>query len=226
MIFIGDCHGCWNTYSYILNKMQHKGGRTGIDCSLQVGDMGMGFSDNSFGSFGGVSYIETFSKVHLFLRGNHDDPKICNNHPNYIGDWGFVEKPNIFFISGGYSVDYNYRTVGIDWWKNEELTSEEMKNALTLYAVKKPKIVVSHECPIFIKKSVVTNELKLKKDSATEVLLQSMFSIHKPKYWIFGHHHQKKEIDVEGTHFVCLDELIDGKVNNCIYEIKDLTWEG
>ena len=206
--------------------MQHKGNRKGVDSSCQVGDMGIGFSENGKYSKNGISWSPEVDLNHLFFNGNHDNPKICQIHPNYIGDWGFIEKPSIFFVSGGYSIDCSYRTEGIDWWKNEELGNEEMIKVLSLYQEKIPKIVTTHECPLFLKKKIATNGWKLEHDSRTEKLLQQMFNIHKPDYWIFGHHHQKKEIDIEGTHFVCLDELIDGKINNCIYEIKDLTWEG
>jgi hypothetical protein len=232
MLFIGDNHEQFKTYLYILFKMQHKGGRIGVDCSCQLGDMGIGFPADSEFRKESISWSPEIDLNYKFLRGNHDDPAECNLHPNYIGDWGYFPKPDIFFVSGGFSVDYTYRkryyeeNGQIVWWEDEELKQSEMDKVLKSYAKNKPKIVVSHECPLGVKIDFVTNDWKFDYNSRTEKLLHSMFEIHQPDYWIFGHHHQRKEIDKNGTHFVCLDELIGGKINDCIYEIPDLTWEG
>ena len=85
--------------------------------------------------------------------------------------------------------------------------------------------MVSHECPLCMKIDSVTNKWKFDHNSRTELMLQSMFEIHQPDYWIYGHHHKFLEKDFNGTHFVCLHELINGPINDCIYEIKNLEWE-
>lgn len=196
-----------------------------MDCSLQVGDMGIGFPDSGKYSKNGAEWSPEVDINHLFLRGNHDDPTLCRSHPNYLGDYGFAEKPNIFYVGGGYSVDHTFRIPNLTWWTDEELSKEQFYTAFELYEKSKPKIMVSHECPLAMKVDSVTNKWKFDHNSRTEIMLQSMFEIHQPEYWIYGHHHQKKETDKNGTHFVCLDELIDGKINDCIYEIPNLEWE-
>jgi hypothetical protein len=37
---------------------------------------------------------------HKFLRGNHDDPKLCGKHPNYLGEYGYLPDDELFFVSG------------------------------------------------------------------------------------------------------------------------------
>jgi hypothetical protein len=206
--------------------MQHKGARKGVDCSLQVGDMGIGFPADSNFRKEHISWFEPIDDNHKFMRGNHDDPAECKLHPNYLGDWGYLPAPDIFFVSGGFSIDHMFRLPGMTWWKDEELKESEMEKVFNAYEICKPKIVVSHECPLGVKIDFVTNPWKFDVNSRTEKLLHKMFGIHQPDYWIFGHHHRKKELDKNGTHFVGLDELRHGKINDCIYEIKDLTWEG
>ena len=226
MLLIGDVHSSYQTYEYILFKMEHKGGIKGVPCSFQVGDMGIGFpAYNDKYVKNGKDWSPELESCHLFLRGNHDDPALCRSHPNYLGDYGYVPKPDIFYVSGGYSVDHTFRIADLTWWKDEELSENQMNSAIELYTKSKPKIMVSHECPLGVKIDFVTNTWKFDHNSRTELMLQNMFEIHQPEYWIFGHHHQKKEIDKNGTHFVCLHELIDGPVNDCIYEIPNLEWE-
>jgi DNA repair exonuclease SbcCD nuclease subunit len=207
--------------------MEHKGGVKGITSSCQAGDMSIGFPAHS-----NVKYVRNdkdwspeLESCHKFIRGNHDDPALCRSHPNYLGDYGFADKPNIFYVSGGYSVDHTFRIPDLTWWSDEELSEDQMNSAIVLYEEMKPKIMVSHECPLAMKIDSVTNKWKFDHNSRTELMLQSMFEIHQPDYWIFGHHHQRKETDKNGTHFVCLDELLDGKINDCIYEIPNLEWE-
>lgn len=232
MLFIGDCHGSFKTYSYILFKMQHKGEVKGVPCSFQCGDFGMGFRDRDPDySKDGKGWLSPIDRNHKFIRGNHDDPSLCYGHPNFAGDYGYFEKPDIFYVSGGFSVDYFIRqardaiTGDKTWWENEELLQEQLDDAIEYYTLAKPKIMVTHECPTVAKYDVVTNSLKKEVISRTEKTLQMMFEIHKPEIWIFGHHHIRKNMWISGTKFVALGELYQGKIDDCIYKISDLTWE-
>ena len=165
MLFIGDVHQEFKRYLHILFRMQHKGGRKGVDRSLQVGDMGIGFppdpdsysNPNFFKD--GVSWFDEIDNNHRFLRGNHDDPTLCNSHSNYLGDWGYIPAPDMFFVSGGFSIDHYYRIPGKTLWKDEELSQQEMEKVLKSYEKNKSKIVVSHECPLGLKIDFVTNYL-------------------------------------------------------------------
>lgn len=205
--------------------MQHKGGDKGVDCSFQVGDMGIGFPEKK------TPYIKDkktwfppIDENHKFLRGNHDDPAMCSEHPNCVDDFGYFSTPDIFYVSGGYSVDFMDRTPNIDLWENEELEEYQFEQAMELYKKEKPRIMVSHEGPIVVKYDVVTNPIKKVIITRTERHLQEMFEVHQPEFWIFGHHHIRKNVWVQGTQFVALRELIFGKISDCIYEIPNLKW--
>ena len=65
--------------------MQLKGARKGMDCSLVVGDMGLGFwPDNSPDSCGGKSFINDIPLQHKFIAGNHDDRALSYLSANEI----------------------------------------------------------------------------------------------------------------------------------------------
>jgi predicted phosphohydrolase len=225
MFLIGDVHGEWKTYRHIIEKMQLKGGRKGMDCSLVLGDMGIGFEDFSNDSIRDRSFIKDIPLQHKFIVGNHDDRDLANTHPNCLGDFGYHEKSELFYVSGGFSIDYEWREKDITWWENEELSAKQIDEALELYSKVKPKIIVAHECPTEVKYFVITNPLKREIKSRTEKMLQKMIEIHRPDYFIFGHHHQREETNIDGTQYICLGTLSYDGYSQCIFEIPGITWE-
>jgi len=213
LTFIGDCHGCFKSYLYILSCLPKDA------ISFQLGDMGIGFGEELI--------IPNEYAQHKFIRGNHDNPELCELHPNYLGDYGFLKDYNLFFLSGGYSIDKNYRTPYVSWWPDEELSYSQGTKALDLYRETKPEIIISHECPSILKPYVLTNAWKKEIISSTESLLQTMLEQHQPKYWICAHHHKFTKIIIDNTTFVCLDMLRQTMLNKRlaikgqhIYEIE------
>lgn len=72
--------------------------------------------------------------------------------------------------------------------------------------------MVTHDCPesvsleLFIKNGNSiggTTQFKTRTASA----LQTMFEIHQPELHIFGHWHNNVDQVINGTRFICLDEL-------------------
>ena len=223
MWFLGDCHGCFDTYWWIIRHMDQGRGRK-IDCSIQVGDMGI-FDDGD-----SKRLLVSVDKQHRFIRGNHDNPELCNHHPNYLGDYGYASS-NIFWISGGYSIDRARRTQGIDWWPDEELDTSILRQIIDIYADIKPTIMVSHECPLSIGTYILNKKDGFSPDvprdkikSKTCQALQAMFDIHKPEIWIFGHYHYYMDQVLDGTRFVGLHEMIDGPPKQCVFELPGVSW--
>lgn len=196
---IGDAHGKIER----LNAIQalHSEG------TVQLGDMGFGFHD-----------IPSFSgPQHLCIRGNHDDPMKARQHTGYLGDFG--QSPRLpegtFFLSGAFSIDYFWRTAGVSWWPDEELPIQSLYAAYDRYMKVKPAVMLTHECPteamgVMLQHLLLDSYHGAKMGCATSrtaQALQSMFEEHKPKFWVFGHHHLTKGFDWKGTRFQCLNEL-------------------
>ena len=197
MFFIGDVHGCIEQYTNMTWNM---------NCSIQVGDMGLGFPRSE----------ELIAmEQHKFIRGNHDNPAVCRAHPNYLGDYGFLEKPSIYYISGAYSIDRNNRRIGVNYWDDEELPYTTFKTIIEDIAEKKPRIIVSHDCPISIGQLMFA--IRDRSVSRTAQALEEVFAHHKPSLWVFGHHHETRSVECEGTEFQCIAPL-------AAYEIPNLTW--
>jgi len=180
---ISDIHGKWNKYLQILKDLDAEN-----ISSIQLGDFGI-YDEND---------IFEIPIQHKFFVGNHDNRTLAKTHPNCLGDYGML-KNGIFFISGAFSIDKDERTIGFDWWDDEELSYQELEKVISLYEESKPNVVVSHDCP-----ADIYNFFGYVGKSRTAQALQSMFQIHQPDKWIFGHHHIDFMSHYDGTEFHCL----------------------
>jgi DNA repair exonuclease SbcCD nuclease subunit len=93
------------------------------------------------------------------------------------------------------------RTPGVDYWPKEQLSIEAMDKALELYIKEKPDIVISHEGPRSIAKRLLRNAVP----TPTNLLLDEMNKVHKPRYWLFGHYHIEKVIKIYKTTYCAVD---------------------
>lgn len=199
---VGDVHGYKYELSLVLNNIPDD-----ITSVVQVGDMGVGFQQ---GDFWHESLEEMLQKVNgRFIRGNHDNPEQCREMKTWIKD-GTIEN-DVMFIGGAWSIDYQWRTKGIDLWDDEELSYQELNQMIEIYDYVRPKVMVTHDCPLSVSnklfiekgKSLSGTQYKTKTGSAFE----EMFKIHKPDLWIFGHWHSDADEVIDGTRFICLSEL-------------------
>lgn len=201
---IGDIHGHWHEYNHLTSTIEH--------CSVQLGDFGIGFN----GQYWEDRVVHHHSSgQHRFIRGNHDNPATCKAAmPGYIPD-GTVEN-DVMYLGGAWSIDWQYRTEGIDWWRDEELSYRELDELISVYEAAKPRVMITHDCPslaayyMFIKSgnSIGGKSLHL---TRTGEALQTMFELHQPEFHYFGHWHTTRSMKIEGTTFQCLgiDDYLD-----------------
>jgi len=201
---IGDVHGKRWQYRQLVNNSPHQH-------SIQIGDLDFDYSWMGFAD----------PKRHKVIAGNHDnyatlepgDNKFIMQTDHFLGDFGIYAVPEyreVFFVRGGRSIDYKYRTLGVDLFHEEELSLAQSYEAFELYKKTEPRVVLSHECPTSIINLVSPNgrwEGKPIVPSNTANLLQHMLDAWKPLLWIFGHHHRHLNTMVGRTNFICLPEL-------------------
>lgn len=198
MIIVGDIHGKIREFDTLCDKFPKE------DLIIQLGDFGFGF-------FRGyeLEFVKRFPDNMKFITGNHDDPALAQANPNYLGKYGYLSDHKAFYLGGAFSVDRDWRTPGISWWPDEELSQDELLKAIEEYIKCKPEIVLTHDCPSSVMEPFC--ELRSFKmecgTSRTAKALDHMFNAHQPKAWYFGHHHISKTIEVKGTVFRCLNEL-------------------
>lgn len=201
MIFIGDVHGRIIEYEEVLATL-------GDHQSIQVGDMGVGFPKVE----GAAEFVD-HDLQHRFIRGNHDNPEKAMELESYLGDYGHLEDHDLYYVSGGRSIDRHNRREHIDWWEAEELSYKDMNLALEEYRDLKPTLVVTHEAPtdavVEVEKAITKlhGACMMRRPSFTAKALQMMFDYHEPDIWIFGHYHMDIKFQIGRTDFRCLDEL-------------------
>ena len=195
--FIGDVHGRIDQYIALCREAEH---------SIQVGDLG--FAEH---------YAQVAAELdptrHKYIPGNHDD--LDHLPPHCLGDFGVhgVGRMKIFFMRGAFSIDREYRQREGLWWPNEELSDDQLAQAVELYAQIKPKWVVTHDCPLEVAHYVSNPDLlqafghDADFQSRTQRALQTMFDLHQPERWIFGHFHRNATFQEGRTWFTCLDEM-------------------
>jgi len=184
----------------------------GCRYSIQVGDMGYGKYFHKK-----MSQVDEFR--HRVVLGNHDDyDRII---PHSLGDYGTynIDSHSFSFVRGAFSIDRFCRTVGYDYWVNEELTNEQGNKAIEYFNEKKyVHIMITHECPSFLldEKHLITKYSNCSeiKPSYTSRLLNEIYTNLVVDNWIFGHHHLNFDKVINNTRFICLNELAYVDVEN------------
>lgn len=190
---IGDLHGKYERYHRIIRQKDR------FPYTVQLGDFGFNYD----------TLKNVDPKNHVFIGGNHDNYDKVDNIPNYLGDFGYTVNFNgidFFYYRGAYSIDRQYRTVGIDWWEKEQNNIETFMEARELYRSIKPDVVLTHDCPEILVAYLLPAGAKIYQNT-TSWALQELFNVHQPKLWIFGHWHRSWSMSLNGTEFRCLNEL-------------------
>jgi hypothetical protein len=189
---IGDVHGKYKRYHEIIRETERH------PYTVQLGDFGF--------DYGTVFNVD--NEKHKIIGGNHDHYGRIIHIPHYLGDFGYscLNGVSFFYYRGAYSIDQKYRTVGIDWWPEEQVNVEGFMKARELYRETKPDIVITHDCPESISPYLLNPGAQIFQNQ-TGYFLQEFFNIHQPKMWLFGHYHRSWKMNINGTDFQCLNEL-------------------
>ena len=212
---IGDVHGLKYDLSILLDNIPED-----VTSVIQVGDMGVGFGQSDYWH---ESLDEMMSNVNArFIRGNHDNPSVCKTMGTWIPD-GLVENDTMF-IGGAWSIDHRWRKMGIDMWEDEELSHEELDRVISVYDLVRPSIMITHDCPLSVSNELfIANGKSLSNQqykTRTGQAFDAMFAMHQPKVWIFGHWHSDADKVINGTRFICLNELSYCDIDLATHEIS------
>ena len=189
---IGDVHGKQQQYLELI---------AGAKYSIQVGDMGFDYK-----------LLESLDpERHRFIPGNHDNYSLLQQKlvPCALNAFGTISIPSIgpiWYMRGAWSIDLLARVPGLSWWPEEELSSQQLKEAVANFKQTKPEFVITHDAPSPAIRRVLPKGSELF-ESRTTRALSSCLRRHHPNRWIFGHFHRTVCFNHGTTEFQCLAEL-------------------
>lgn len=214
----GDCHGDFSRFYNFTKNIDSKD-----CCFICLGDFGANYYLNKtdyknkkrLNSLGSQFYIihgnhETRASDILTIQWAYDErvSGIVGTEPEFPNIHYFKDDVNEYIINGykcliipgAFSVDGEYRRQRIlsngwcGWWKNEQLTQEEMNAGFTLAAGKSYDFVFSHTCPISIEPTDLFLSLVNQKevDRTMENYLEKVKNNINFKLWCFAHFHDDR----------------------------------
>ena len=204
---IGDIHGY---LTYRGGSRSYFNMMGAAEYTVQLGDFGFAWK----GQPDFHQQVANIDKAHhVVILGNHDDYDHRIQHA--LGDFGVHSFPlkegkfEFFYIRGARSIDRIDRIPGVSWWEDEELNWTQGHECVLAYEQAKPEIVLTHDCA----EEIIYLMAHTGKDwflqdfrpSITNRILQSCLERHRPKLWLFGHHHINWVQEYKGTTFMCLD---------------------
>ena len=142
--------------------------------------------------------ISTYKEIDMF----GGKVFIEEEYPNLIfaknGELYDIDNKKVLVIGGAYSVDKNYRIIyGYPWFKDEQLSKEEMNNILNKYKGQHIDIVLSHTCPLKYEPTEVFMKCidQSDVDKSMEKFLDRVEESIDYDKWYCGHYHIEKKID-------------------------------
>ncbi len=205
MIYItGDTH---RDFSRLYKLKENKD-----DMLIVLGDVGINYCLNEE-DIRYKEYLKKFKLKIFCIRGNHEErPENINTYKEteMFGGKVFIEEdyPGLIFakdgetynidgksvlvIGGAYSVDKEYRLLyEYKWFKDEQLTKEEMNDIQVNVAGKQFDFVFTHTCPIGWEPSDLflgaVDQSTV--DKTMEIWLDEIKNTFEWKVWCFGHYH-------------------------------------
>ena len=183
---IGDVHGKQERYVEIAQDAPE--GR-----SVCLGDVGFNYD-----------YLDKRldPEMHRIVAGNHDNYEQLT--PHFLGDYGEIF--NCYYVRGAWSIDQKYRTPGLNWFAEEQISMMQSLNALSYLQHHKPKIMLSHDCPDTIKRAILPANVEIVRTQTCD-LLETISKVESIRQWYFGHNHTDWEMYQNNCLFRCVDEL-------------------
>ncbi len=201
VLFVGDTHGNTNFVKTVFGHAEE----SGVETIIQVGDFGW-WPRNPAGErfIHTVSSLASQKKIPFyFIDGNHEDHhqlphestiEITEMEPELFwiprGTTFEFGGTRFLGIGGAVSVDRQWRTEHIDWFREEVATFEQFHRAITATDI---DIVVAHDVPTGVSLDLTyptTPDIEAHCVSHRDGMAELRDTL-EPERWIAGHYHQR-----------------------------------
>lgn len=195
ILFLGDTHANIK----LVNKALITSKSKRVDLIIQVGDFG--YFPNLYPSF-----LEKINSTipFYFIDGNHEDHYALQqyqkeNAPVEIQDNLFycprgiavkINNLNFMFLGGATSVDKTRRTIGVDYFQEENITQGQlMKFNSNYHSICNGRIdiLVTHESPYLPPSMKPFDDV----EDHNRNIVKAIYEEYKPSLLVHGHHHKR-----------------------------------
>lgn len=175
VLVIGESNGVYPEYAKIIKSTNKK--------TIQIGNL---------------TTCKTCPLIippeHKFIQGSHDNISLCRSYENFCH--GMYDPVHRIMTIGGASDVYDLST------QYNDLSISDAWKITDLYVKTLPEIVISYTAPAYIRQDMFGISMTLA--NYTENILSQMFTIHKPKKWIFANQNISARYNKSGTEFISL----------------------
>lgn len=204
LAIFGDWHG---DAGWALNAIR-SAAREGVRTAIHVGDFGLDWPGAKRGRYEAKlnKYLLELDMTLVVSGGKHDNWETIAKLPAEDDGMGTVrsnirvlprggrteiEGLAVGALGGAFSVDYEHRTAGKDWWASEEPTPAEAKG---LVAGGPIDILITHDAPagVPLKGDFELRPELSKKAEETRVLLREVVDLMGVPHVFCGHWHQRR----------------------------------
>ncbi len=196
IMITGDVHMEFDRINTLINKKKP-------DMIICCGDFGY-WPKVSWGIPLSSIKLQGTEKL-LWCDGNHEDHWSLRDRetdelaPSIIymprgSTYTLEDGRTIMFMGGGYSIDKDLRTIGVDWFPEEVITQSDLYDLPDV----KVDIFITHTCPVELVHDMMKRYPGKSFEPSNEALSE-LWKMYKPDLWFFGHWHQYKEGTMMGT---------------------------
>lgn len=227
LLFCGDLHGDIERAKELIQiAKEHK-------CSeiVQAGDWGYIWPrDDSHKNLSNI--LTSYDMSMRFCDGNHDTHPVLRKFSRdtdnnvapgltyqFRGSKKTVGSVTMVFLGGAPSIDRAWRTTGISWWPEEEITEQDVEEALK-HKGEHIDVLVTHDAAIAPPgiKDGGSASFSYRAAQSTAFIMKVIEEL-KPKLHIHGHYHYRYQGLIKGTVVKGLASNIDSLLDNyLIYE--------
>ena len=216
IIITGDTHMIIDYHKLFRRSFNKKIYRkiTDKDYLIICGDAGVVWDDSKENQHF-IRYLTNKKWTTLFVDGNHENYEALDNMPVEIWNGGKIHRINdkifhlmrgqvftidglkFFTMGGANSVDKQYRTECVNWWRREIPSYDECDEALKNLEQHDWTVdyILTHTPP----ESILVDLIPWYERDAASVFLEEVKKRVNYKHWYFGHLHIDRKIDEKHT---------------------------
>ena len=226
ILFMGDSHADY----YHMKKIYNKAIENNVKNIIVCGDFGYWPEDNQAKQFlWNLNNLLRDKDMKLFfVDGNHEDYNYIKKLPKdrvseipqvnncfYIprGIVTEIDGRKIMGFGGAVSIDREYRIVDKTWFKEEEITDEQIKNM----SKEKIDILVTHDAPLLPPKIMGFGYKVDPISSLHREKIQTILMIKRPEILIHGHYHVHSDYEYKRIRCKCLADNTNASFDKSYY---------